>query len=136
MVVERKGLALPILRYKGGFFTSRSSFDLAWSEIILATGTRIGNRIHHPNFGCPTHDLLFDLLDDNLIQSSAQLIKASLEQSVELSEILDVYTNAESKTIEIMIVFQPFDEINPDTRGLMLERNPGFKLIQMLSNIG
>lgn len=75
---ELRGLALPATLGPQGIFASKSAFDVAWGDLLVAVFTPRGSRPMNRLFGSTLYDLLFTPLDveDEIIEVSIREVAA------------------------------------------------------------
>jgi phage baseplate assembly protein W len=56
----RRGLALPALREAGGYFASKTRFQVAWGDLLIALLCPIQGRFMNRSFGSGLHRVLFE----------------------------------------------------------------------------
>lgn len=55
----RRGLALPLARSPGGYFSSKLPLNLAWGDLLMALMTPVGSRPMRRSFGSQVSKILF-----------------------------------------------------------------------------
>lgn len=61
-----KGLVYPVVKWSGGYFSTRTTKDLIKSSIRMILTTRLGERVMLPEFGSRLYELVFEPMDDSL----------------------------------------------------------------------
>lgn len=74
-----RGLVIPIAKWSGGYFSTRTTKDLIKSSIRMILLTRLGERVMLPEFGSRLHELVFEPMSDVL----AQLAKAYVIEAIQ-----------------------------------------------------
>jgi len=103
------GILLPIDRGNTGYFTQ--GFDpltQVKSNFINLIKTRLGERVHQPEFGCRIHEILFEPLSDANMEFAKQSIIQAVQRFMpflELTQIslVDPSTNREVNTLQIYV---------------------------------
>ncbi len=103
------GILLPIERGNTGYFAQ--GFDpltQVKSNFLNLIKTRLGERVHQPEFGCRIHEILFEPLTDDNIEFARQSVIDAVERFLpflELTQIvvIDPETNREMNTLQIYV---------------------------------
>lgn len=102
-----KGLVLPVVKWSGGYFTTRATKDLIRSSIRMILHTRIGERIMLPEFGSRLHELAFEPMDDILRQLARTFVIDAItrwEPRVTLREV-KITTDADNSRFGIVAIY-------------------------------
>ncbi len=126
-----KGWAFPVgVDGRGGISTASDTMDLDQS-IRLILGTRIGERVMRPDFGCKIHDLLFAPINAQTIGLAQHYVEEALgwwEPRIELKGVGIATNQTQQSAGELLITIKyevrstkderslvyPFYLINPD----------------------
>jgi len=74
---QLRGLALPCIRGAGGYFASKTKYDVAWGDLILALMCPLGARPFKRNFGSTVTESVFSSLGPN----TETLLKYAVEEA-------------------------------------------------------
>jgi len=101
------GILLPIERGNGGYFSQGyDTLEQVKSNFINLILTRLGERVHQPEFGCGIHNFLFE----QKIQETMELARLSVIDAVakwmpflELLEVTvnEVISNINTNTLQL-----------------------------------
>jgi uncharacterized protein len=101
-----KGWSFPVrVDGRGGIGLSAESSELDQSiQVIL--GTRIGERVMRPDFGCRIHDLVFSPINAETLSLAKRYVEEALgwwEPRIEVQEI-EVASDASQKSLGKLII--------------------------------
>ena len=127
VAVELAGLALPASKTSpGGYFQSKSKYDVAWGDLLLALFVPAGSRVMRRRLGSSILEMLFEPLDSQLDQQEISFrVRDAIRQQaphirIERVQILDPQN---PKTLSIAITFSLREDPQTDTRRIRLSRN-------------
>ena len=103
------GILLPINRGPTGYFSQ--GFDpltQVKSNFVNLIKTRLGERLHQPEFGCGLHDILFEPLSDENIEFGKQSVLTAVQKFMPFLELTQISlvepdTNREVNTLQIYV---------------------------------
>lgn len=102
-----KGLVLPVAKWSGGYFTTRSTKDLIRSSVRMILHTRLGERVMLPEFGSRLHELAFEPMDDILKQLARTFVIDAItrwEPRVTLRDV-KITTDSDNSRFGIVVVY-------------------------------
>jgi len=103
------GILLPIQRGNTGYF--QQGFDALTqvkSNFVNLIKTRLGERVHQPEFGCRIHQILFEPLSDENIEFGKQSVIDAVQKFMPFLELTQISLvtpeeNRERNTLEIYV---------------------------------
>jgi phage baseplate assembly protein W len=98
---EYRGVALPVTRLGGDYWSSKQLIDLVWSSIVLILGTPIGTRVMLPQFGSDITSLLFEPNDAVLSATVRRFITDAIGRWEPRVEIMSVDTEINESTLKV-----------------------------------
>lgn len=75
-----KGVALPLILYSDGHFSSRPTSDLIKSSVFHILTTKRGTRLMRPSFGSPFPEMVFEQNDSVLESEIRTYVTESLQE--------------------------------------------------------
>lgn len=118
----RRGLALPAIRTRGGYFASKSPHDTAWGDLMLAIFCPIGGRFMNRTFGSGLHSILFEPNFTNLVGQARFVIEDTAQQWVPHVVIDDVQVSTKRESLFLKISFHLVDDQRTEMRLIELSR--------------
>jgi phage baseplate assembly protein W len=115
---QRRGLALPAIRIRGGYFTSRGPLDKSWGDLLNALFIPRGSRAMRRGFGSGLQRLIFDPLterDDPAIQLVAREAAERMVPSVRVRDIK--VGEPVDGTVNVHVTFSPPSDVNAPAEG-------------------
>lgn len=85
-----RGLAFPAIRHAGGFFATRTAYDVAWGDLLFLILTPYGSRPGQRDFGCALHDLVMAQTTEALASLSRDYILRAVKQWAPHLKVQDV----------------------------------------------
>lgn len=122
---ELKGLALPPLRTRGGYFASKGKYDVVWGDVLLTLFTPIGSRPGNRSFGSALTRVLFDPSTADQIERIRYIITESITEWCPHVRLKDVRVLVDRKEISITVLFGLVAESHLQSRKVTLRRNHG-----------
>ncbi len=129
---ERRGLTLPATVTRGGYFASRTDYDVVWSKLLVALFTPIGSRPMRRTYGSGIYSVVFDPVQDQdpiieyLIRSAAALWVPEIV-------IYTVRTVAEGRKVSVHVTYGLRDHTDRVSRAIDIDRA---EAIRTLSAVG
>lgn len=102
---ELRGLALPALRERGGYFASKGKYDVAWGDVMVAVFTPIGGRPMNRGFGSALSRVLFEPSDEQLQTRVNYIVSEAISKWCPHVRLLGVRTLAKKRQVDITIIF-------------------------------
>lgn len=102
-----KGYALPIRKRSRGFFSAFTGMNTLKTSMMMIIGTRLGERVHMPDFGSRIHELVFEPNDSVLENLGRLYVEESIgrwEPRITLIEI-DVLRDVDNQELLVKITF-------------------------------
>lgn len=127
--VARRGLALPAIRTRGGYFASKSPHDTAWGDLMLAIFCPIGSRFMNRTFGSGLHTVLFEPNSSDLSSRAAFVVQDAAQKHAPHVVILDVGVLSRGKSLFLKISFRLVDDAQAETRLIELDRSGVVRLL-------
>lgn len=125
------GLALPALRTFGGYFSTKTKYDVAWSDLMIALFCPLGGKPMNRNFGSALHDILFDPIGTAQANVTDMVIKRTAGLWCPHIFIRSVRSQVEGRTLRLLIEFGlTSDRAYTETRPVKLDRSNVIKLVQ------
>ena len=88
------GILLPIERGSGGYFSQGfDTLEQVKSNFINLILTRIGERVHQPEFGCGIHDFLFEQKTEETTELARLSVIDAVSKWMPFLELLEVTVN-------------------------------------------
>lgn len=121
--LSRRGLALPALRLRGGYFASKSPHDTAWGDLLLTLFTPIGGRFMNRTFGSGLNRVLFEPNLPSLASTAEFIIRDTAAKWTPHIVISRVITsrNLTRKAIQIKVSFHLVDDTRVEERLVALD---------------
>jgi phage baseplate assembly protein W len=106
------GILLPIERGNTGYF--RQGFDpleQIKTNLVNLLKTRMGERLHQPEFGCKIHDLLFEPLTDENMETAKQSVVDAVRMFFPFLRLVDIQivekeTNKDKNTFDLYVKYE------------------------------
>jgi phage baseplate assembly protein W len=122
---ELKGLALPALRERSGYFASRSKYDVAWGDLLIAILTPIGTRPGNRRFGSALVSILFDPSTSNQIERARYVLTESVIEWCPHIRLVNVNVSVQQREIHILVVFSLIADAQLQRRAVTVRRSAG-----------
>ena len=111
------GLSLPLQFDKATFAQTYNTMEQVKSNLKNLLLTKRGERVLHPDFGCPLTDLVFDQLDDELETKIEDVINDSIEMWMPYINIEEIVVDMSDKLkdrnkVNISVSFKVGQDIN------------------------
>jgi len=116
-----RGLVLPIRKWSGGYFSTRTTRDLIQSSIRMILMTRLGERVMLPEFGSRLHELVFNQMDDVLKQLARTYVIDAIGRWEKRITIQDVKIITHPDTHEFDVFMSYVINESADQDSLVLE---------------
>lgn len=126
------GLGLPAVRYGGqGYFTSKSAYDVAWSDLMIVLFTPIGGRWMNRSFGSALMAQLFD----PITVAQANIVNYVIQQAVQTwcpyIQVLQIQTKVVGQTLHLGIIFAlASDRTKTEQRSVQIPKSNIIRLLQ------
>lgn len=120
-----KGIAVPLLMYPDGHFSSRPTSDLIKSSIYHILTTRRGSRLMRPTFGSPFPEMVFEQNDAVLESEIRSYVLDSLgeqEPRIEIQSV-GVSRNEVDNEVEVIIDYIIRETGDPVKQKILFEQN-------------
>lgn len=127
--VARRGLALPAIRTRGGYFASKSPHDTAWGDLMLAIFCPIGSRFMNRTFGSALHRLLFEPNTADLSVQAEYLIRDAAQKWAPHVVITAVEAATRREHVFLKISFHLVGDTQTETRLIELDRRDVVRLL-------
>jgi phage baseplate assembly protein W len=127
--IERRGLALPAIRQRGGYFNTPSVHDTAFGDLLLALFTPIGGRAMQRGFGSGLHLILFEPNVSELHQEIFFIVKDTAQKWVPHVTIRGVEVSRKDRKVQIRVSFSLVDDGEITTRFLEVRRDQTIKVL-------
>ena len=108
--VELRGLGLPAIRTRGGYFASKSPHDVAWGDLMLAIFCPINGRFMNRTFGSGLDDVLFEPNIRELASTAELVIQDTAQKWVSHIVIDDIEISATRRNLFIKVSFHLTDD--------------------------
>lgn len=100
-----RGLAIPLRKYKGGHFTSKTTKDLIRSSIYSILITSYGARVMRPEFGSAFKELIFSPNDAVMKAELKIYVKRSIEKWEPRVQNLQISVSQEGKSVYVGLTY-------------------------------
>lgn len=126
-----RGLAGPITRFPGGYFSASDALETAWGDLMNIIFTRISSRPMARGFGSGLHDILFEPDTENNEAAIEELIRGAVDTWLPSVNIVEIATfdGEEEGTIVIEIAFTLIQDQQSDTRAISISRDGTFRQV-------
>lgn len=105
-IPRRSGLALPAVRLNGGYFAARSTYDVAWGDLIIAAFVPFGGRFMRRSVGSQAPNYLMDVLDNMTAAMLRDAVSTAVAAQCPHIRVIDVVAKAvAAKTMSLTISF-------------------------------
>jgi len=104
-IIQLRGLALPAIRGVGGYFASKTRYDVAWGDLILALFCPIGARPMRRTFGSAIHEVVFEPSTLALEQLINYVVREAASRWCPHVVINSVYVKLQDKDVAVGITF-------------------------------
>lgn len=126
-----RGIAAPITRSGGDYFSSKKTMDLIWSSIVLILGTPVGTRIMLPEFGSSIPTLLFEPNDEVLEGLLKRYIIDAIARWEPRVNIRTIAIKTNNSEVTAQMLFEVKGQRQGAFEGnLKLYRGEGFKVVE------
>lgn len=122
-VVELRGLALPALRGVGGYFVSKTRYDVAWGDLILAIFCPINGRPMRRIFGSSIHDVVFEPSTLALNQLISYVIRECASRWCPHVVINDVLVQPQGQDVKVGVVFSLSEDRSVQDRTIFIRKS-------------
>lgn len=129
-----RGLALPILRSGGGYFTPKNRFDVAWGDLLLTLFTPIGSRPMRRQFGCALTNILFEPNEPSVAALAESTIRQAAARFTPHLVIEDVRILFEQKVIRVGVVFSLVEDRTTVERFVTVSKSDIINLVAAARN--
>lgn len=133
---ELTGIGLPALRQGGGYFASKSKYDVAFSDLLHAVFTPIGTRPYQRAFGSALHLSLFDPATVTLQSTITQVIKTAVNTWAPHLYVASVQLQIRGQEVAIGLTFGLVSERANQDRLILLSKSDVTKLLAAKANHG
>lgn len=99
-----RGLALPALRDRGGYFKSKDALEIAWGDLLMALLTPIGSRPMLRAFGSTLHRMLFDPTMASALKIRYIVFETAQRWTPHV-RVYGVSVNTEGREVEVKVTF-------------------------------
>ena len=106
----RRGLALPAIRSKGGYFASKSPHATAFGDLMLAIFTPIGSRPMNRTFGSGLNSILFEPNLADLASTAEFIVRDAAGEWVPHIVIDRVIVVRDRTALQLKIFFHLVDD--------------------------
>lgn len=120
--MSRRGLALPAIRTRGGYFASKSPHDTAWGDLMLAIFCPIGGRAMNRTFGSGLHLLLMEPNFTDLGSRASFVIEDTARKWTPHVVITDVGVLSRRERLFLKVSFHLVDDTRTEARLIELNR--------------
>jgi len=120
--IELRGLALPAIRQRGGYFASRAPHDTAWGDLMLAIFTPVGGRFMNRGFGSGLWRLLFEPSLGG-VSTRAEFVIRDAARQVPQIVIREVIASSQEKTVFLKVAFHLVDDTRGEERLVEIDRS-------------
>jgi len=119
-----RGLGLPALQTAGGYFTSKTAYDVAWGDLMYCLFTPIGTRPGLRGFGSAIPLQLYEFASD-VTDRAEFLVRDAAEKDCPHIVIDSVIVSSDETTVSLDISFHLRSDSANDTvsRRVVLDRN-------------
>ena len=120
--IELRGLALPAIRTRGGYFASRSAHDTAWGDLMLAIFTPVGGRFMNRVFGSGLWRILFEPTSPD-ISTRAEFVIRDASRQVPQIVVREVIVSQRNRNIFLKVSFHLMSDNAIEERLVELDRS-------------
>jgi phage baseplate assembly protein W len=100
-MVKGLGILLPIELGPTGYFNQGfDALEQVKTNFINLIKTRLGERLHQPEFGCGIHDVLFEPLTDENIEFARESVIIAVQKFMPFLELTQITLDASPETID------------------------------------
>lgn len=128
------GLGLPALRRTGGYFASKSRYDVAFSDLLHTIFTPIGTRPGQRDFGSALHTVLFDPATVSLQRTIDYVIRNAVAKWCPHLYIAEVIPVIRGQEIAIGIKFGLVSERITQERLVLMSKSEVAKILNAKAN--
>ncbi|NER84624.1 MAG: GPW/gp25 family protein [Leptolyngbya sp. SIO1D8] len=113
------GLAFPISTNVQGSFQLSSDMPNLEESIRIILGTKLGERVYRPNFGCRLSEMVFEPMNTQTLLMIRLHVQEALEIWEPRIDLIEVITDPDPTTgqVDINIIYQPRDSY--DSRSMV-----------------
>lgn len=95
------GILLPVERGNSGYFNQGfDTLEQIKSNFINLILTRLGERVHQPEFGCGIHDYLFEPLSEETVELARLSVIDAVAKWMPFLELLQVVAEQVNENID------------------------------------
>lgn len=130
-----RGLALPFIRKKGGYFKSETIENLIWSSITVLMSTSPGEVLGDREFGTLVKSSLFEQNTNILrvrLSNSIMDAVAKYEPRIRIKSINVRVSDNNESVLEIYIIAQLTNTDIIINRGFRINRFQEFKIVEVI----
>lgn len=115
MHLPYRGYSFPVVLKRAGHFTPAEGLETIVASIIQIVGTRKGERVHNPRFGCRVWELVFDQLDPIFDDLAREFVSDALKEFEPRVSVVATTVNriAEKNQAQLVIHFRTPDLAQP-----------------------
>jgi phage baseplate assembly protein W len=128
-IIQLRGLALPALKGTGGYFASRTRYDVGWGDLILAIFTPINARPMRRTFGSALHNVLFEPSTLALEQLCNYVIRDAAQRWTPHVIINSVEVKLSGEEVALGIRFSLLEDRLVETRLIQIKKSDVIKLL-------
>lgn len=124
LTTELRGLALPAIRGTGGYFESKTPFDVAWGDLLMALLVPQGSRPMDRSFGSTLYEILFSPLTLEF-EVAEVAIRDAANRLLPHIDIRRVTVNSQesAKRVRVGVVFRLVtDRETEDERSVIVDK--------------
>lgn len=109
---------------QGGYFASRSPYDVAWSDVVITLFTPVGGRVGNRGFGSGLPSLIFDPIDATLPSMARLMAQQALAEHCPHVNLINLQMKGSgAHQVQVIITFCLASDANtPITKMLRLDR--------------
>lgn len=120
---ELTGIGLPMLRRGGGYFASKTRYDVAFSDLLHAVFTPAGSRPMHRALGSALHTLLFEPTSLTLRRQIDYVIRTAAARWAPHLYIANITSELAGSEVAVGIVFGLVSERADQSRLVLLTKS-------------
>lgn len=122
-VQELRGIGLPALKGNGGYFASKTKYDVAFSDLLHAILTPLGSRPMNRGFGSSVHSSLFEPATVASHQALLLAIRTAVARGAPHLYVSDVKAQSDGKSIALGVKFGLVEERATQDRVVVLTKS-------------
>lgn len=116
-------IAQPVVKGRNGYFTQVYGKETIRNSILNILMTRLGERVHLPEFGSRLHELLFQPLDQVFAALARQYVYEALRLWEPRIELLDMAVTFSGNQAQLTIRYRIRQSAEDATTVLRLDRD-------------